>query len=256
MLQDSFSYAQEAVWGKWERWLLLLMSIVVFPLITGYIAKIYRGDQPAPRFEEGGLFIMGLKLIFAMLIYAIPVIAVFAVTVFYAIINVMPYIISDNPAFIFNNPDKFVGVLLGIAGGLIITLILAIIISLVSTIALIRLAREGKFSEAFNFGAVMETVHAIGWGRYIVAMIIYWTFSIVLFVAIGIVAMIIYWTFSIVLFVAIGLLNLIPVVGMAMYWIIYIIIIVPYIVFSARYITLVYESASQVIPKIPVEISG
>lgn len=237
MLQDSFSYAQEAVWGKWERWLLLLMSIVVFPLITGYIAKIYRGDQPAPRFEEGGLFIMGLKLIFAMLIYAIPVIAVFAVTVFYAIINVMPYIISDNPAFIFNNPDKFVGVLLGIAGGLIITLILAIIISLVSTIALIRLAREGKFSEAFNFGAVMETVHAIGWGRYIVAMIIYWTFSIVLFVAIG-------------------LLNLIPVVGMAMYWIIYIIIIVPYIVFSARYITLVYESASQVIPKIPVEISG
>ena len=54
------------------------MSIVIFPLITGYIAKIYRGDQPAPRYEEGGLFIMGLKLIFAVLIYAIPVIAVFA----------------------------------------------------------------------------------------------------------------------------------------------------------------------------------
>ena len=237
MLQDSYFYARDAVWGKWERWLLLLMSIVIFPLITGYIAKIYRGDQPAPRFEEGGLFIMGLKLIFAMFIYAIPVIAVFALTVFYAIVNFMPYIISDNPAFIFNNPEKFVGVLLGIAGGLIITLILAIIISLISTIALIRLAKEGKLSEAFNFGAVMQTIHSIGWGRYIVAMIIYWVFSVVLFVLIG-------------------FLNLIPVAGMAIYWSIYIIIIVPYIVFSARYLTLVYESASPVIPETPVETSG
>ncbi|MCU0630761.1 MAG: DUF4013 domain-containing protein [Methanoregulaceae archaeon] len=237
MLQDSYHYAHDAVWGKWERWLLLLMSIVIFPLITGYVAKIYRGDQPAPRFEEGGLFIMGLKLIFAMFIYAIPVIAVFALTLIYAVVNFMPYIISDNPAFIINNPEKFVGVLLGIAGGLIITLVLAVVISLISTIALIRLAKEGKFSEAFNFGAVMQTIHSIGWGRYIVAMIIYWVISVVLFVLIG-------------------FLNLIPVMGMAIYWIIYLIIIVPYIVFSARYLTLVYDSAPPAIPKTPVETSG
>ena len=91
-----------------------LMSVVVFPLIIGYIAKIYRGDQPAPKFEEGGLFILGLKLIFAGLIYAIPVIAVLLVTIFYAMVNFMPYIIMGNPAYIFNNMDKFVGVLLGI----------------------------------------------------------------------------------------------------------------------------------------------
>jgi len=237
MLQDSYTYAKDAVWGKWERWLLLLMSVVVFPLVTGYIAKIYRGDQTAPKFEEGGLFIMGLKLIFAGLIYAIPVIAVLLLTIFYAAVNFMPYIIMENPAFIFNNMDKFVGVLLGIGFGLLVTVILAIIISLISTIALIRLAREGKFSEAFNFGAVMHTIRSIGWGRYVVAMIIYWVASMVFFVLLG-------------------FLNLIPVAGIAIYWIVYIIIIVPYIVFSARYVTLVYEYASPVIPESPAEVSG
>lgn len=236
MLQDSYAYAKDAVWGKWERWLLLLMSVVVFPLITGYIAKIYRGDQPAPKFEEGGLFIMGLKLIFAGLIYAIPVIAVLVVTIFYAMVNFMPYIIMENPAYIFNNLDKFVGVILGIGVGLLITVILAIIISLISTIALIRLAKEGKLSEAFNFGAVMQTIRSIGWGRYIVAMIIYWVLSIIFF---GV----------------IELLNLIPIAGMAIYWIVYVIILVPYIVFSARYLTLVYESATPVTPVPPAELS-
>jgi hypothetical protein len=234
MLQDSYAYAKDAVWGKWERWLLLLMSVVVFPLITGYIAKIYRGDQPAPKFEEGGLFINGLKLIFAGLIYAIPVIAVLLLTIFYAMVNFMPYIIMENPAYIFNNLDKFVGVIIVIGIGLLVTVILAIIISLISTIALIRLVREGKFSEAFNFSAVMQTIRSIGWGRYIVAMIIYWVISIIFFVILE-------------------LLNLIPIAGMAIYWLVYIIIIVPFILFSARYVTLVYESAIPEIPDTPAE---
>jgi uncharacterized membrane protein len=114
--------------------------------------------------------------------------------------------------------------------------ILAIIISLISTIALIRLAKEGKFSEAFNFSAVMDTIHAIGWGRYIVAMIIYWVVSIIFFIVLE-------------------LLNLIPIAGMAIYWLVYIIVLVPFILFSAKYVTIVYECASPVIPESPAEIS-
>jgi len=236
MLKDSYAYAKDAVWGKWERWLLLLMSAVIFPLIIGYIAKIYRGDVSAPKFEEGGLFITGLKLLFAGLIYAIPVIVVLLLTIFYAMVNFMPYIIMGNPAYIFHNTDKFVGVILGIGIGLLVTVILAIITSLISTIALIRLAKEGKFSEAFNFDAIMQTIRSIGWGRYIVAMIIYWVISIILFVIIEI-------------------LNLVPIVGMVIYWLVYIIILVPFILFSARYATLIYESATPEISNPVVVIS-
>ena len=106
-----------------------------------------------------------------------------------------------------------------------IAIILGIIISLISTIALIRLAKKGKFSEGFNFGAIMQTIRSIGWGRYIVAMIIYWVLSIAFFVVLE-------------------LLNLIPVAGLFLYWLVYIIVIVPYILFSARYVTLVYEYAA------------
>jgi hypothetical protein len=81
----------------------------------------------------------------------------------------------------------------------------------------------------------MHTIQAIGWGRYIVAMIIYWVISMVLFVLIG-------------------LLTLVPDAGVAIYWIVFIIIIVPYIIFSARYLALVYESATPVTPVPPAAI--
>ena len=235
ILRESYNFTKDAVWGKWERWLLLLMSVVIFPLIVGYMAKIYRGDPSAPRFEEGGLFISGLKLLFAGLIYAIPVIAVLIVTIFYAMVSFMPYIIAENPGYILGNMDKFVNVILGIGFGLLIAIILGIIISLISTIALIRLAKKGKFSEGFNFGAIMQTIRSIGWGRYIVAMIIYWVLSIIFFVVLE-------------------LLNMIPVAGLFLYCLVYIIVIVPYILFSARYVTLVYEYAVRQTTCLPEEI--
>ena len=83
----------------------------------------------------------------------------------------------------------------------------------------------------------MQTIRSIGWGRYIVAMIIYWVISLIFF---GV----------------IELLNLIPIAGMAIYWLVYIIVLVPFIVFSARYVTLIYESAISPIPDTPSELPG
>lgn len=76
-LGDSLEYAKEAVWGKWSRWILLIISTIIFPLILGYTMEIYRGKKPAPELEHWGkLFIDGLKLIVAQIIWAIPVIII------------------------------------------------------------------------------------------------------------------------------------------------------------------------------------
>jgi hypothetical protein len=48
MLDESFAYAKEGVWERWTRWLLLMVSLIVFPLILGYMVKIFRGDRPSP----------------------------------------------------------------------------------------------------------------------------------------------------------------------------------------------------------------
>jgi len=49
MLGDSFSYAKDAVWGKWVQWILLAISTIIFPLIMGYVVRIYSGVKPAPE---------------------------------------------------------------------------------------------------------------------------------------------------------------------------------------------------------------
>ena len=54
MLDDSFAYAKDGVWEKWTRWLLLIVSMIIFPLILGYIVRIYRGERPAPEPGEWG----------------------------------------------------------------------------------------------------------------------------------------------------------------------------------------------------------
>ena len=43
---DSFDYTKEGLEGKWNKWLLLLVSCIIFPLIMGYMMRIYRGGNP------------------------------------------------------------------------------------------------------------------------------------------------------------------------------------------------------------------
>ncbi|MDN5341034.1 MAG: hypothetical protein PWQ30_2143 [Euryarchaeota archaeon] len=48
LLGDSFEYAKDAIWGRWVRWLLLLVSTIIFPLIYGYTVRVMSGTKPAP----------------------------------------------------------------------------------------------------------------------------------------------------------------------------------------------------------------
>ena len=57
MLDDSFAYAKDGVWKKSTRWLLLILCMIIFPLIMGYIVRIYRGERPAPEPEHGAVFL-------------------------------------------------------------------------------------------------------------------------------------------------------------------------------------------------------
>jgi len=81
LLGDSFDYTKEALWGRWTRWLLLLISTIIFPLIYGYSVRVMSGTKPAPE-PEGwiGLFIDGIKLIVISLVYTIPVFLLAAVS--------------------------------------------------------------------------------------------------------------------------------------------------------------------------------
>lgn len=45
MLGDSFEYTREALWERWNRWVILIISIIIFPLILGYLMQILREGE-------------------------------------------------------------------------------------------------------------------------------------------------------------------------------------------------------------------
>jgi len=208
MLGDSFSYAKDAVWGKWVQWILLVISTIIFPLIMGYMVRIYSGVKPAPEANNlVGMFIDGLKLFVIGIIYAIPVFII-------AAISVVPAIMVAG-----NGGDPMLAIgSLGI--GLLVMIVVAIIISLVSAIGMIRFAQKDSMGQAFAFGAILEHIGRIGWGSYIIALIVLWIVGIV---------------FSIVITV----LGMIPILG----WLIMLFLYPVWMIFTARYMTLIYESA-------------
>lgn len=231
MLGESFEYAKDAVWGRWTRWLLLMISTVIFPLMAGYVMEIYRGKKPAPEPAEWlKMFIDGLKLIVAAIIYAIPVLIVLFATIGYAVLGVLARSPGGyDPNYFTMHPELIMSVLPGLFLGLVITVIVGFIIALFATVAMVRLARTGRFGEAFNFGEIAATIRRIGWGAYIGALIVIW---IVVFV------------FSMVL----SVFWSIPWIG----WLIWLFLLVPVSIFQARYIAQVYDAGEPVVSSAPV----
>jgi hypothetical protein len=210
---DSFEYAKEGLAGKWTKWLLLLISCVIFPLIMGYMIRIYRGANPSPEPDDWGtMFIDGIKLFVVAIIYALPVIILEIAIIGSA--GLALFAGAANPSV---NPGAFMGLLGAVIVGVIILLVVAIIVGLISTIANVRFARTGSFGEAFNFGAILAHIGRIGWITYIIALII-------MIVIVGIVEVV---------------CMMIPFIG----FILLLILLPVIILFSARYITLVYDSA-------------
>jgi len=213
-IDGSFIFTKEGLVGKWDKWILLIISCIIFPLFMGYTMRIYRGVNPAPALDDwGGMFIDGIKLLVVGVIYAIPVIILEFVLMGSATIAML----SSANGGTYTNPGAIMGLLVAIFFGATIIVIVAIIIGLITATATVRFARTNSFGEAFNFGAIFAHIGKIGWMIYIIALIM-------LGIIIGIIEVIC----MVIPYIGIVLLLiLLPVLGL----------------FSARYLTMLYESA-------------
>ena len=210
MLGDSFAYVKDAIVGKWMQWLLLVIATILLCLpLLGYTLKVYRGEKPAPEVTDWGtLFVDGIKYFIVALIWAIPMIIIFFVTIGAGIVALA------------NNPASVMGAIGGMLFGLIILAIVAILTMIFSTIGTIRFARTGSMGEAFNFSEILATIAKIGWVSYILALVV----LIVVMIVIEII---------------LSLIGMIPVLG----FIINIVFIAPVAIFEARYFCQLYDAA-------------
>src|SRR5665647_1240070 len=162
VLNDAFHYTKEGIFGSADRWMKLVLAIICLGIpLNGYVMRIYRGADPAPEVEEWGtLFVDGLKLIIVGIIYAIPVMIIWV----FVYGSMMLTLMQGNSAAMENwSPN------VGLLG---LFYVLEIIIGIITPVAAIRFARTASFSEAFNFGAILETIKKIGWINYIIALIL------------------------------------------------------------------------------------
>jgi hypothetical protein len=201
---ENFSWDQ-VPWGQVAA--IVIAGIILSFFLSGYIVRIYRGVQPAPDFDDWGtLFIDGLKLNILSLIWFLPILIIIIGAVGFSVV-----VLGGLEA----GSMTLVTVLLA---ALMISLVFFIVIALFVPMALIRFARTGSIREGLRFSVISEHIARIGWGQYIIALI-------VLFVL-----MLIYG-------VVVTVLSLIPFIG----WVLELIVTPLLTVFTARYYTLVYE---------------
>jgi hypothetical protein len=226
MLSDSFDYTKEAIAGKWMQWLLLVIATILLCLpLLGYSLRVLRGEKPAPEVTDWGtLFVDGIKYVIVSLIWAIPAIIIFVVTLGAGVLALLsdPAVMnSAGNVSLSVNPATVMGIIGGMFVGLVIFLIVAIITWIFATIGIIRFARTGSMGEAFNFGEILATIKKIGWASYIIALIVL------------IIVMVVFEIIS-------SLLGMIPYVGI----IFELVLIAPITLFESRYLCQVYDAAS------------
>lgn len=252
LFNDGIGYTRETFVGHWVRWLIFILLGLPFTLfrfvmdpakiitrttvhwelipwvslaalaiagilasffVSGYMVRIYRGVKPAPDFTGwASLFLDGIRLDIVMLVWFLPAI----ILMLLVLVIALGWILRPGLLAGFGNP------LVLILGGIILliaALVLLILAALYATLGAIRFARTGSMVEGWRYSALSGIIKQIGWGNYIIALILLGVAS---------------FFFNLV----VSIPAIIPYVG----WIVPVCLSPLLTVFAARYIMLVYTA--------------
>jgi hypothetical protein len=249
LLSDSFTYAQEALVGKWTRWAIFILFALPFSLIqftfdpktlvtgttinwgaipwgqiavlaalgfifsffiSGYSVRICRGIKPAPDFTGWtDLFVDGVKLAIVWVLWILPLVIVLAAGIAVAVAGFLSTQATAMPN---------ITLLLLLLLLLVVEFVLMVIVILFGTIGAIRFARTGSIREGIRISAILTTIRTMGWSSYIVLLIGF------------IIATVIYAVIT-------GIFSAIPYIG----WVLVLIVNPVFMIFTARYFSLVYD---------------
>jgi hypothetical protein len=222
VISRSFEYTKDALVGKWMQWVILaVLSLIqavtlsLIPLLNGYIVRVLAGKTPAPEVDDWvGLFVDGWKLNIITLVYMLPAIIVFLIFGGLGAIGMFASGAADG------DPTAMGAAVLSLIGGFLLAGIIAIILAFIALLAILRFAHTGSLGEAFHFSAILEHIGRLGWGTWIIAVIV----LLIVAVIYGFV---------------VGIISTIPILG----GIIAAFLNVAFALFYARYLALAYEEA-------------
>ncbi|KAF5046076.1 hypothetical protein DSECCO2_474640 [anaerobic digester metagenome] len=222
VISRAFEYTKDALVGKWMQWVILaVLSLVqgltlsLIPLLNGYAVRILSGKTPAPEIDDWvKLFVDGWKMNIISLVYMLPAILVFLV---FGGLGAIGMLASEAAG---GDPAAVGAAALSLIGGFLLAGIVAIVVGFIALFAILRFAHTDSLGEAFNFSAIFGHIGKLGWGTWIIAVIV----LIIIAAVYGFV---------------IGLLGAIPFLG----FIIILFLNAAFVIFYARYFAQVYEEA-------------
>ena len=173
-LTDSINYVQLlfADFGK----LLLLIILDIIPIVNlvvvgylGNVIKVPKDSKQLPPLENYiDLWIQGLKIVFTSIIFMI---IPFVLTVPFIALLVVSWITI--PPFL-----PTVGWVLA-ALLLLVGVLLAFFLAIVLSMAIVNMLKKASFSEAFSFGDILTIIKKIGWGSYLVWLLVIFICSVI-----------------------------------------------------------------------------
>lgn len=217
-LRDSFEYSRRMAddVGRWIA-LAILGAIPIANFVAiGYAARIV-SETPAsgepPRLADYlGLWIWGLKVLAACLIYMIIPMAILAIGALATLGMFVHRMIW---------PGRFGWVawpMVGFAAiAFLIGIAAAFLMAIVATMGIAHMIRTGRFAKAFAFNEIIGIIGRVGWGSYLLWLVVMFAIALI--------------------FSAIGS---IPWVG----WLISLILMPPFLAFASRSVGLVYASGA------------
>ena len=176
-LSNSFAFARKLFSDFGRLVILIVLDIIpiVNLIVTGYASRVLKespGADSPPKLENyGDLFIDGLKIVIASIIYMlIPLILIVAGfgSFFAAMVT------GGGPNFMWGG---FTPAYMGLLGGtgvvfVLVGLLVAFVMLILLAAGIAHMIKTGKFGKAFAFGEILGIIGKIGWGKYLAWLIL------------------------------------------------------------------------------------
>ena len=207
---NSFEYAKKLFSDLGRLAILIVLDIIpiVNLIVLGYMTRVVKETpislEPPPLREYGDMFIQGLKVAIAAFLYMlVPLILI--------ILGVGSFIFGAVGMGMFFPAFGAIGV-----GLLVVGAILAFAIAIIMAMAIVHMVKNNSFGKAFAVGEILGIIGKIGWGKYILWLIVMFIIAVI-----------------------VGAVGSIPLIG----WLISLIISPIFGVFIARSAGLIYSGA-------------
>ncbi|MDQ1279677.1 MAG: hypothetical protein QG670_939 [Thermoproteota archaeon] len=172
-LSDSFDYSKGLFADVGRLIILMILSIIPIAnlVVLGYMCKVIKeplGSRALPQLNHySSLWVQGLKVIVGIVIYLCVPIALMIPFILIMVSTWIPFPIQVPFGWLLAIPILIVGVLLSF----FITIILAM--------AIIHMVKTDRFSKVFAFREILNIIGRIGWGTYIIWLIIIFILTVI-----------------------------------------------------------------------------